>query len=99
MGNKCLQFGNYKFSLSYDMNDTLSNDISYSLQAGNKVIDEYESNEFIGVEEEFTVCSSNSDCLDYDGCTDDLCNNNSKICENIDLSICVNCKDISIELM
>merc|ERR1711997_144241 len=41
--SKCLQFGRYKFFLSYAMNDTTSNNVSYSLESENKIIDKYES--------------------------------------------------------
>merc|ERR1712129_517958 len=79
--SKCLQYGRYKFTLSYDMNDTSSNDISYSLEASNMVIDRYESNNYLDIEEYFTICSSDADCLDYDGCTIDFCTE-TNICEN-----------------
>ena len=47
------------------------------------------------------MCKSDSDCIDFDGCTKDICNSESRICENFRLNEteCIACRWVSIELI
>merc|ERR1712157_650070 len=89
--SKCLAFSNYKLSVSYTLNATESNNVTYKLQSGGKTMLEESTNELVEEEEFFTVCSSKKDCLDYDGCTEDICNQESRTCENMINSACNSC--------
>merc|ERR1712228_22918 len=69
--SKCLPFANYKLSVLYTLNNTESNNVTYQLQAGAIILFEESIYKFIEMGSVFTVCSSNTQCLGYDGCTTD----------------------------
>ena len=48
----------------------------------------------------FAICSTDEDCLDFDGCTIDVCNIDSKLCSNQYQSEddCIDCKWFSFNL-
>ena len=90
---KCLAYGTHKFIVNYEENSTLVSNVSYSLKAADKPIFNDSTNDYIDFEEEFTICRSNSDCIDFDGCSTDICNQETNICENKlnNLTDCSNC--------
>ena len=50
------------------------------------------------IETMFIICSSNQDCRDYDGCTNDYCNLENKLCNNTQTE-CANCTFISLDVI
>ena len=97
---KCLAYGTCKFIANYEENSTLISNVSYSLKAADKLIFNDSTNDYIDFERELTICRSNSDCIDFDRCSTDICNQEINICENKlnNLTDCSNCNWISIEL-
>ena len=81
--NTYLEFRSYNFMISYDSNNTSLSNISYSLKAGEVILFEDSNNTHLDSENEFTICSSNIDCYDYDGCTINICNETTKTYYNI----------------
>merc|ERR1712190_432316 len=92
--SQCLAYGSYMFTLEYLNNDTKADNISFSLQAKNSIIDSFSSNDIMEVEKSFIVCSSDSDCIDYDGCSIDFCDQTTNICKNKNLvdELCTSCE-------
>jgi len=70
--SKCLEFSDYSFIISYAANDTESNNITYKAQSEDSTLFQGSTNEYLEEEILFTICSSNADCLDYDGCSEDF---------------------------
>ena len=99
--SKCLAYGSYTFALNYEQNSTLVTNVSYSLKAADGVIFDGSTYDYIFLKEEFTVCKSDSDCLDYDGCSTDVCNQETNICENVAKNEAdyTNCKWVSVEII
>ena len=96
--SKCLQFGAYNFISSYDNNETALSNATHTLRVGETILFKDSTNTYIEIENEFTICSTDKDCFDYDGCTSDFCNPATKTCENELMNICSNCEWISIEV-
>ena len=98
--SKCLPFGDYSLVARYSKNVTMSENVSYSFQAADKIIYDMSTNENFESEESFTVCASDIDCLDYDGCTTDICDPETRICENqvMNNTDCSNCTWLSLVL-
>jgi len=102
--SKCLAFGEYKilFSYSYTENMTdMKTNVTYSVEAEDISIFSLSSDEYFESEEFFTVCSSDEDCNDFDGCTVDICNQTTRICENKEMNRteCNNCTWVSIGIV
>ena len=78
----------------------MSKNVSYSLQSADVLIYNESTNEKFEFEEFFTVCSTHSDCFDYDGCTIDVCDQETKLCENKVLknADCIDCTWVTLEL-
>merc|ERR1712151_51264 len=75
--SKCLQYSRYQLFIDFaDVVNTTN--ITYTLQIGEHVIYDTERNETT-VEDYFTICSSDLDCKDFDGCTVDYCNQTNKL--------------------
>ena len=98
--SKCLPFGDYSLVTRCSKNETMSENVSYSFQAANIIIYDMSTNENFESEESFTVCASDIDCLDYDGCTTDICDPETRICENqvMNNTDCSNCTWLSLVL-
>ena len=79
--SKCLPFGEYSL-VTRSKNQTTSENVSYSLEAADTLIYDRSTNEYFESEESFTVCSSDSDCIDFDGCTADICDPETRLCES-----------------
>jgi len=98
--SKCLSFGDYILLVTYDKNDTQNDNVTYSFEAGGITIFDGSTNGFYESEKFFTICKSNSSCVDYDGCTSDVCNAASRLCENEILKTqCNSCSNVSVELI
>ena len=96
--SKCIEFGSYNLLITHAKNGTESSNMTYSLKAGETVLFQDSTNTYLDVENEFTVCSSNTDCLDYDGCTVDFCNPDTRTCQNTLNATCTNCKWVAIKI-
>ena len=90
--SKCIEYGKYLFTVSYSKNSTLSSNVTYTLTTGNEVFEDtvfYQENEF------FVICSSDEQCNDFDGCTDDICmkEDENHVCSNPTKTgdVCENC--------
>ena len=98
--SKCLSFGDYVLLVTYDKNDTQADNVTYSFESGGLAIFAGSANGVYESEDFFTICNSNSSCVDFDGCTADNCNAESRVCENVFLNAtCNNCSDVSVELI
>ena len=98
--SKCLPFGDYSIIARYSENQKKSENVLCLLQAAGVLIYDISTNEEFEFEEFFTVCSSDSDCIDYDGCTIDVCDPKTKLCENKVLknADCIDCTLVTLEL-
>lgn len=98
--SKCLPFGDYSLVARYSKIQTISENVSYSLQAADLLIYEASTNAYLESEELFTVCASDSDCQDYDGCTTDVCDSETRLCESqlLNDTDCSNCTWVTLEL-
>ena len=72
----------HKFIVNYEESSTLVQNVSYSLKAADKLIFYDYTNNYIALEEKFTICRNNSDCIDFDRCSIDICNQGTNICGN-----------------
>ena len=99
--SKCIAYGRYKFLINYHQNSTLLSNISYSLKAGDKSAFYGSTNDHVESEYDFTVCQHNNDCSDFDGCTNDVCNQETRLCENTlrPESECNDCNWVSVEMI
>ena len=74
-----------------------SNNITCEVQSEDSTLFQGSTNQYLEEEILFTICSSNEECLDYDGCSEDLCNQKTKVCENkINSSNCSDCEWVSV---
>merc|ERR1712194_304270 len=98
--SNCLPFGDYSLVARYSMNETLSKNVSYSFQVTDTKIYDKSTNEYFETEDFFTVCESDSDCLDFDGCRIDVCDSETRICDNqiLNDTACSKCTWVSLEL-
>jgi len=99
--SKCLPYANYKFFVSYNSPDETASNITYALKSNNMIVFQEDTNKAFEVEDAFTVCSSDSDCYDHDGCTIDSCDNTQALCNNtaFEKDTCDNCTKIKVELI
>ena len=95
--SRCIEYGKYDFIVSYPENTNLTIGINFTLHVGKELI--YYSTMFEMEQEEiqFTICSSDEDCRDYNGCTNDYCDMESKLCNN-SLTECVNCSYVLVDI-
>ena len=98
ISEKCLEFGNYRFEVIYNENATEAANVTYKLQSGGMVLSKESTNDWIDIEESFTVCKSTHDCLDYDGCTADSCSEEGAVCRNVNKT-CANCNWITLKIV
>ena len=102
--SKCLGFGMYKISFSYSKQENWSSipsNVTYLLTAEEAKLIQKSSSQAFQSEEFFTVCSSEKDCNDFDGCTNDICDYETGICENkaVNDTECNSCAWVSVELV
>ena len=98
--SKCLPFGDYGLVVKYLENKTVFENVSYSLEVAEELIYGRSNNEYFESEELFTVCASDIDCLDFNGCTTDVCDPETRLCENqvMNDTDCSNCTWVTVEL-
>ena len=99
--SKCLAYGEYKILFKYTQNVTHDENVTCSVQAEEIMFSDESTGEPFEAEEFFTVCSSDNDCNDYDGCTLDFCNSTTRMCENKVLGneSCSNCSLVTLEFI
>ena len=88
----CFQFGEHSLVTRLD-NQTTPENYSYSLEVADALIYDRSTHEYFESEDYFTVFSSDSDCVDFDGCAADICDPETRLCEiqflnDIDFSDC-----------
>ena len=86
INSKCLAYGSYKMFVTYAQNITSMSNVSYSLESSGAMIFGDVTNDYIDLEEHFTACKSDANCVDFDGCAIDICNETTRLCENISLN-------------
>ena len=85
--------------MTYDTNDASTRNLTYALTVGGVMLFEDSTDMHYEAEDEFTVCSKDTDCLDYDGCTADVCNSTLRICENkLSNDTRINCDCFSVKI-
>ena len=87
---KCLQYGSYIFSISCGDNEQ-NQDGFFIFNVGDIIIDNDTLSQYTFIESTFIICNLNSQCFDYNGCTVDICNTTTNLCENTALENCGNC--------
>ena len=99
--SKCLAYGDYKLLFKYTTNVTNDQNVTYSVEAEEILLSDKSTGEPFESEEFFTVCSSDDDCNDYDGCTLDFCNSTTRTCENrvLGKESCSNCSWVTLEFI
>lgn len=96
--SSCFQIGTYQLSM-YRGNKTMLENVKFKLLVGNSIADTGKIDRLHFIETVFIICSLDEDCFDYDGCTDDICNQTSKRCENIINPICNNCSNVTLQIV
>ena len=93
----CLEFANHNFIVSCITADIEAKNASHALEIDETMACHNNANEHFEAENTFTICNSDTDCLDYDGYANDSCNLTIRICENKNKH-CSNCEHVSIKI-
>jgi len=93
----CISKGHYKFSMFSTENNTSTLYSEYKITAGEVTVDEGNTSEWASVDTYFVSCSSDDDCIDYNGCTKDICNEG--LCSNIPVDDCIDCRWVTIDVV
>ena len=104
----CIEYGTYITRFIYEEeSEDDDNIVNYTVTVGTEVVESdstsnyLSDDEYLGVETLFIICSSNDDCIDYNGCTYDYCNIDTNLCNNTSYSnddSCSNCTWLEFNL-
>ena len=72
----------------------------HSLEASEELISDNSTNKYFESIESFALFKSDSDCLDFDGCSIDVCNFANRTCENevVNDANCSSCNWASLDM-